>query len=395
MPLAVDPSDRKLLLIAGAILLTLTIALAILAPPNAQQMSQMPSVYSAASGGARAAYLLIKQLGYSVTVWDRPPAGLPEDPEGAVLIIVNPSESPSEKERAALMQFAVAGGRIVFTGPEINSFFSDANVSEEPYESEWRGYDAKIPSPFTADAPRIELQPEAEWITIGPLQLELYGDQDSATVVSWSVGKAGGEILWWAAATPLTNAGITHESNLNLFLDAVSFAANTPRKPAIYWDEYFHGERASLWASVGNTPVAWGLLQVAILGLAVLFTFSRRSGPIALPAKISRLWPLEFVDTLGGLYQRAHAEPALVGAVYQRFRTILTRQLRLPAGTTDDSLADAVRARLGWKDDTLREKMARAAVASRAGKLPVEDALAIIRDLENLEEQLGLKPKKI
>jgi hypothetical protein len=397
MPLAINPSDRKLLIITGAILLVLAIALAVVSPPRSRQQSPVPSVYSATSGGARAAYLLLKELGYPVKVWDRPPTDLPpdfaDDPEDSVLILADPIQPPSEKERTALLNFAKSGGRILFTGSRLNTFFPDANISDEITDSESQTLDANLPSNFTAGAPKIELQPEAEWITIGPSQLALYGPSDSAVVVSWRVGE--GEILWWAAATPLTNAGITQENNLNFFLNAVRSASSASEKPNIYWDEYFHGERASLWAYVGKTPVAWGLLQAAILGLAVLFTFSRRSGPIAMPAKVSRLWPLEFVDTLGGLYERAHAETAVVGAVYQRFRAILTRQLRLPAATSDEVLAEAVRLRLGWKDGAVREKMERAAAASRAVKLPPDDALAIIRDLEQLELQLGLKRKKV
>jgi len=393
MPLAIDPSDRKLLAITAAVLLVLGAALAIVSPPSNEHASPIPSIYSATSGGARAAYLLLKQLGYPVTAWDRPPNELPGDPRGTVLILADPTETPSDKERESILQFAESGGRILFTGSMIRSFFPDAKVSDEPMETSWTKYDSNIPSLFTSTAPRIELQPESEWITLGPSQLALYGPSDSAVVVSWRVGE--GEILWWGAPTPLTNAGITHENNLNLFLDAVSHAGTSNVKPQIYWDEYFHGERSSLWGYVGETPVAWGLLQTAILSLAVLFAFSRRSGPIVMPAKVSRLWPLEFVDTLGGLYERAHAEPAVVGAVYQQFRAILTRHLRLPAATSDGVLAEAAHSRLGWKDDSLLEILNRAGAASRAVSLPADDAFTIIRDLEQLEEQLGLKQKRI
>lgn len=393
MPLAINPSDRKLLAITGAVLLVLGVALAIVSPPSSEHASPTPSIYSATSGGARAAYLLLKQLGYPVTAWDRPPNELPNEPRGIVLILADPTELPTDKERESVLEFAKSGGRILFTGSMIRSFFPDAKVSDEPMEASWIKYDSNIPSLFTSSAPKIELQPEAEWITLGPSQLALYGPSDSAVVVSWRVGE--GEILWWGAPTPLTNAGITHESNLNLLLDAVRSTGAAGEKLEIYWDEYFHGERSSLWGYIGNTPVAWGLAQAAILGLGVLFTFSRRSGPILMPAKASRLWPLEFVDTLGGLYERAHAEPAVVGAVYQQFRAILTRQLRLPAATSDESLAEAVRVRLGWKDDSFPTMMARAAAASRALQLPADDALTIIRDLEKLEEQLGLKQKKV
>ena len=394
MPLAINPSDRKLLIIAGSILAVLAIALAFVAPPNNRQASPVPSTYSSASAGARAAYLLLKQLGYSVTVWDRPPGDLPEDPEGAVLIIANPTESPAEKERTALLDFALAGGRIVFTGVEINAFFPDANVSEEPLETAWRTYDARLPSPYTHGAPKIELEPKAEWISVGPSQLVLYGEQDSAAVVNWRVGNSGGEILWWADATPITNAGITHEDNLNFFLNSVSFNATGAGKPNIYWDEYFHGERTSLTSYIAKTPLPWGILQLCIIAIAVLVTFSRRSGPIAIPATVSRLAPLEFVDTLAGLYQRAHAEPAVVGIVYQRLRSGLIRQLRLSTTGSDLELGQAVSQRLGVNGTEFVRTMQRAAAASRDSSIPPAQAFTIVKQLEDYEEQFGLVRRK-
>jgi hypothetical protein len=108
-----------------------------------------------------------------------------------------------------------------------------------------------------------------------------------------------GEILWWAAATPLTNAGMTRADNLRLFLNTVS-ASNAGQPVSIYWDEYFHGQRGSLWSYVEKTPIVWGGLQLTILVLGLLFTFSRRSGPMVMPAVVSRLSPLEFVETIGG-----------------------------------------------------------------------------------------------
>jgi hypothetical protein len=112
-----------------------------------------------------------------------------------------------------------------------------------------------------------------------------------------------------------------------------------------------------------------------------------------LPPVVSRLSPLEFVDTLGGLYERAGAEPAVVGFVYQRFRATLSRQLRLSSSASDAELADAVQGRLGWKESGLKSTMARALVASRAQKVAPDEALGLIRELERYEEQLGLKKK--
>jgi hypothetical protein len=281
---------------------------------------------------------------------------------------------------------------VIFTGAGIGKYFPKAKVNAGIPTTEWNTFSADVPSNYTAGAPTIALRTSTTWGKPTANQLPLYGEPLSPVVLSWRVGK--GRILWWAAATPLTNAGISREGNLDFFLDAVcSPDAGEKRGMRIYWDEYFHGERTSLWSYVQKTPVSWGLLQVAILGLMIVFTFSRRSGPMVLPATVSRLAPLEFVDTLGGLYERAHAEPAVVGFVYQRFRTNLARQLRVSVNMSDVSLAEAVQSRLGWKDTGLKTTLARAAVAGRAQKVSAAEALGLVQDLEKYEEQLGLKKK--
>ena len=390
---AIDPSDRKLLLIAGAVMLVLAAALAIVSPPPADQGGGTPSIYSDASGGAHAAFLLLQKLHRNVHAWERPPTDLPQDPADAILILANPEESPSRAEKEALLQFAEMGGRIIFTGPRVGDFFPNAGSSDVPLAKPWATYQANLPSSYTRQAATISLQKQSEWEGNNPSAFALYGDADSPAVMMWSVGN--GVILWWAGPTPLTNAGITQEGNLNFLLDAVSDRlARANQQPEIYWDEYFHGQRATLWAYFQTTPVPWGLLQFAVLGLAVLFTFSRRSGPMMMPAVATRLAPLEFVDTLGGLYQRAHAEPDVVAAVYQRFRGTLARHLRLPMTIPNALLDEAVRGRLGLKDDSFLETLQRADSASRAAKIPPAEALELIRKLERYEVQLGLKKKK-
>ena len=390
---AIDPSDRKLLLIAGAVMLVLAAALAIVSPPPPEQGGGIPSIYSDASGGAHAAFLLLQELHRSVRAWERPPTDLPQDSQAAILILANPEENPSSAEKEALLQFAESGGRIIFTGPRIGDFFPNAESSDVPLARPWATYQANLPSSYTRHAAKISLQMQSEWEGNNPAAFALYGDADSPAVMVWSVGD--GAILWWAGPTPLTNAGITQEGNLNFFVDAVSDPlADAGEQPEVYWDEYFHGQRATLWAYFQKTPVPWGLLQFAVLGLAVLFTFSRRSGPMMMPAVATRLAPLEFVDTLGGLYQRARAEPAVVEAVYQRFRGTLTRHLRLPTKIPNALLDEAARGRLGLKDDSFLETLQRADAASRAQKIAAAEALELIQKLEKYEVQLGLKKKR-
>jgi hypothetical protein len=392
MPAAIDSGDRKLLLIAAAVLLVLTAGLAFVGIDPQDQGMSLPSTYSAGSGGARAAYLLLQELHYKVSRWERSPTELPIEEGEAVLILADPLQSPSKEERAALKDFVEEGGQVLFTGGRIKAFFPDAKVDVQFRTLEWKTFTANFPSNYTFGAQKIVLQTGTTWQGPFGSQLPLYGEKGAPVVVSWRMGE--GRILWWAAATPLTNSGITREGNLNLFLNAMNFPVPGDRAAVqIYWDEYFHGQRTSLWSYVRKTPVAWGLLQVAVLGLLVVFAFGRRSGPVMMPPVVSRLSPLEFVDTLGGLYERAGAEPAVIGFVYQRFRATLSRQLRLSPSVGDTELADAVQGRLGWKESSLKTTLARALVASRAKKVAPDEALGLIRDLEQYEEKLGLKKK--
>jgi hypothetical protein len=392
MPAPIAAADRKILLIAVAVLVVLTAGLAFVGGDPKELGTPVPSTYSANPGGARAAYLLLQELHYKVTRWEQSPTEIPFENGLAVLILADPLEKPTKQEQKALQNFVEEGGQVIFTGARIKAFFPKAQIDEEFSNGEWKTFSADIPSNYTAGAPKIVLQTGTTWREPNGNQLPLYGETQSPVVVSWRIGV--GRILWWASATPLTNSGISQEENLNLFLNAMNFPVRAKQFTVdIYWDEYFHGERTSLWSYMRKTPVTWGLLQISILGLIVLFTFSRRSGPTVLPPVVSRLAPLEFVDTLGGLYERAGAEPAVVGFVYQRFRATLSRQLRLSASMGDTELADAVQSRLGWKEAGLKTTLARALVASRARKVDPEEALGLVQELERYEEQLGLKKK--
>jgi hypothetical protein len=387
---AINPADRRLLLIAGGAFLLLLCAVAFLTPSGGEDAGAVPSTYSSGPGGARAAFLLLQQVGLPVERWENSPVDLPAEGDGTVLILANPGDKPNQAEHDALMRFVQSGGRVLFTGIITGDFFQPAYLIPQRTGRRPRPFDVIIPSPFTRRADRIVISPAALWGTLDGTQVPLYGDPQHPVVTSWKIGR--GRILWWAAATPLTNTHIADEENLNLLLDAVGGGGDAADQPLhIYWDEYFHGERGSLWGYVADTPVVWGMLQLAVLGLAIFLTFGRRSGPVAPAARSSRLWPLEFVDTLGALYQRAGATSAAVGIVYRSFRTTVTRRLRLPSDISDAGLGQALGNTLGWHGHEMAQTLARAAAASRGEKLGPNEALQLVRDLDYCREQLDSK----
>ena len=238
----------------------------------------------------------------------------------------------------------------------------------------WKKASAVSPSAITRAAPEITIAPQARWPSYSPAY-SLYGDGDEMVVVKYPYGR--GEVLWWAAATPLTNAGLKEPGNLEFFLASLGDS-----KSLILWDEYIHGYRETLGSSVANSPVKWLLLQLALLGLAVLATFSRRSGPISVPTTDVRLSPLEFVQTLGGLYENAGTASVAVDIAYQRFRYWLTRRLGIANNTAINDLEAAVRDRFAPKDDHIAAVLRRCESAKADPYLSESEALHLVQELD-------------
>ena len=220
------------------------------------------------------------------------------------------------------------------------------------------------------------------WTATNSSQLAAYGDDERPVVLSYRVGS--GEVIWWASATPLTNGAIRDKGNLALFLNSIG----PPSDSRVLWDEYFHGARGSLLSYFERTPLPWAGLQVGIAFLAALFTFSRQSGPIWSPAPPSRLWPLEFVRTLGDLYRSAHASPAAVAVSYRRFRFALSRRLAVPAELKLGELCRRAAARFGWPEGALLDTLTRSERAMRSIHPDEPEALDLIRRLHGYSASL-------
>ncbi|HXP82892.1 MAG TPA: DUF4350 domain-containing protein [Verrucomicrobiae bacterium] len=399
MPSTLDPGDRKLLLIGGAILLLLIVATVVLAPASDEEEGPgTPTTYSTANGGAQAAYLLLRELGYRSERWEKSPLDLPADAEGKILILAGPIDLPDKKERDSLLGFVRAGGWIIYSGNVPFLFVETGAVappSLTPASSVPRDtFPAIAPSPFTQGASKITMNASYRWVASDGAQVPLYGEPEEPVVVTWRLEK--GRVLWWDAPTPITNSGISMDGNLPFFLGCIQAVrpGASPGETTVLWDEYFHGYRGSLWDYFEVTPVPWAILQLALVAVFVLLAFGRRSGPIYAPAAVSRLSPLEFVDTLGDLYRRASAGSAAVRVAYQRFRTQLVRRLALAPSISNMQLDAAVRERLGWRQPGFIDTLQRAEKAARESDVPGSDALKIVQALEHYELLFGLKTRR-
>jgi len=342
MQIKLDKSDRRLLMWTGLILLPIIVVLALFS--DDEKDSGIPTTYSARSSGAKAAYLLLQEEGYDVERWHESPTELPKDPQNTTLVLASPKGYPSSDEKSAIQIFVSRGGRILATGYSASWFLPRLNVILEPIPGGvWKEYQPEILSPITR-AGAIRMSPESYWGDEMTGQLIHYAHNGKGIVVSYKIG--AGEVIWWAADTPLTNAGIKEAGNLALLLNSLSASKETQ----ILWDEFFHGPRPSAASYYWVPAVKWGLAQLGLAILAILVTFSRRNTPIRPVIEPSRLSPLEFVHTLGNLYHRANATRTALEVPYNRFRALLIKRLGLRNDVSTSELLESARRKLGYRD---------------------------------------------
>jgi Domain of unknown function (DUF4350) len=383
LPLKLDKSDRRLLMWASLIFLAMMVALALLSS-NEERDSGVPSTYSAQSSGAKAAYLLLGELGYQVERWEQPPAELPADPSRTVLVMASPWVAPSQEETLSLETYLNRGGKILITGSRASAYLPHTETEAEPVpEPIAKLYKPQAVSPLTRGG-AIRMSPTAYWQRQGPGVLVHYSDEDRPIVVSYKVGK--GQVIWWGASTPLSNAGINRDGNLELLLNSLG----EPGSVRVLWDEYFHSSRTSIGSYMATPAVLWGLAQSGLIALAMVLTYSRRNSPIYPAGEPSRLSPLEFVETLGGLYRRAHALRVALEVPYARFRMRAARQLGMKTDVPTADLARALRHRLGYQDDRVLELLQAIEAAMYDPQLREDAALQLVQQLNVHARRLQL-----
>ncbi len=378
MPAALDPGDRKLIAVAVAIL-ALTAVVGLLFPPaTGERGPEFPSSYSTAARGAKAAYLLLEDLGFRVERWSDPPRELPARAEGVLLVLAEPMVPSSGDDKAALRRFVMTGGQVVATGWWAALLLPEARLGETSagFAVE-KVLPALQPGPLTRGAPEIELRPIAHWDAHDSRATAYYADSTGAAVVSYRLGK--GRVIWWSDSEPLTNYGLKRASNLALFLNSLGPPASTH----VLWDEYFHGERPSLAAYLAQTPAPWLLLQCLVLFAAVLISYTRRWGPMrGLERAGTRLSPLEFVETVGDLYAQKRAAREALEIAYHRFRFLL-RRLGVPVTSTPEQAARSLRERLGRLAPEFLKSCQRAERAIKTGDLQEHEALQLLQDFHS------------
>jgi hypothetical protein len=229
----------------------------------------------------------------------------------------------------------------------------------------------------------VFMVPEASWGSDRPRDRVDYNCTGAPAVVEYDLEK--GHVVWWAASTPLENASISRANNLNLFLNAVG-----PRDGhRFYWDESLHGDVRSQWFYARGPALyllVGGLIAIAFF---ILFSFSRRSGPLRDAPQPVRATPVEFLEALGSLYAEAGASSTAVELALERFRRRMGDLCGLKgARLSAEELAAALRRRFAHIPADLEKDLADSEAALGDDQLQPKRALQLVQALNRHSEEL-------
>ncbi|MFL6299628.1 MAG: DUF4350 domain-containing protein [Terriglobales bacterium] len=379
-------TDRKFL-IAGAVVLTLIVTAVVLLAPDQDLEDRFPSTYSTRSGGAKATYLLLQGLGYNVERWNAPLKQLPEDTQGVLLVFLSPQGVLPKEERESLQRFLTSGGTLLASGARASEFITDLDAFPTNLQKQsWTHFPVGAPSGLNRGMTEITMPERSRVWNLHEGQIPVFANPSGPAVLEFRQGK--GKIIWLESPAPLTNAGMKLPQNVTFLVNCL----NTVDAKRILWDTYYSEDRRTL-ASTLSTPVLyWGFAQLLLVVIAALWTFSRRSGPMRAAPEISRLSPLELVDTLGGLYRRSHASSLAIDVAFRRFTTLMTRRLGLRSNSTPQRIAESAAPFLRREEPALAQLLQECDSARFNPELKANQAVRLVRELHDILIQMKLIP---
>jgi hypothetical protein len=385
---SLDPKDRRLVIWCFLIAVGLAVITGFLLPSGNSNDNRLPSTYLSGQHGALAAYETLVRAGYPVERWERPPSELAAiaGPE-TVVIFAEPFTRETDDIKA-VREIVERGGRVVSTG-FWGGYILPGESSDTPREFNFSAckLDPEGLDPLAASG-EVWMVPEATWQVGHPSDRVQYSCAGQPAVVEYNWGK--GHVVWWASSTPLENGSLARAQNLDFFLNSLG----PEQGHHFYWDESLHGEIRSNWSFVSGPALT--LLRIGLLVLAalILFSFSRRSGPVReLPPPV-RATPIEFIDALGSLYQNAGAASTAVTIAWERFR----RHAQALCGVRGQRMhaaevGAALRRRFPLADPALEADLAASEEAAGNEEISPREALRLVQLLDHHRTHLDALSK--
>ena len=379
-------ADRRIVLwLAGGVLLL--IVLTALFAPVTRDDDATPSSYNAGTQGAKAAYLILGSLGYEVSRSEQSlTATLDQvDAPHTTLVLAGPNApgEPSQKsEYAALERFLQRGGRVLSTGFRGAYFLPGGRTGEATQFIGGLCHTTAEGRSAYAAAGSVDLYDASPWNALEPaVRVDQRCGNDAAVVHRTYPG--GGEMVWWSSSEPLNTRGIAQDNSLRLLLASVG-PSTGPEARKIVFDEFYHGVQASPSDYLSGLPLRSLEVQAAMLFTLLVFSFSRRSGPLREPFIVPRTSPVEFAENMGALYERAGATEPATEAARRRLLHFLSTSCGVPTDVLRGEpaeIAAVAQSRFSLDPKPLQDALEKV-TAARYSRLRPREALLVIRSVD-------------
>jgi uncharacterized protein DUF4350 len=214
-------------------------------------------------------------------------------------------------------------------------------------------------------------------------------NERGALLVDYPYG--AGRVVLLSDPYIVANNGIGRADNLLLAVNVVAAGGGL-----IAFDEFHQGRAATqnaLFQYFAGTPVMAICAQLALIGIAIVWSQGRRFGrPLPLPF-VDRRSKLEFVASMAELQQRAKAHDLALENIYARVRRVLVRHAGLNNSSQRAEIAKRVAARSGISQQELETLMRNCEDTINGVATGARDTLRMAQRLREIESALGLRTR--
>ena len=214
-------------------------------------------------------------------------------------------------------------------------------------------------------------------------------EKRGALLVDYPYGN--GRIILLSDPYIVANNGISRADNLLLALNAVAGGGGM-----IAFDEFHQGRPAThneLFQYFSGTPVLAICAQLALIGVAIVWSQGRRfARPLPLPS-VDRRSKLEFVASMAELQQRARAHDLALENIYARVRRVLVRYGGVSNSTPRAEIARRVAMRSGLNREELETLMRNCEETINGAPTHAKEVLRVAQRLRDIESKLGLRTR--
>ena len=274
-------------------------------------------------------------------------------------------------------------GAIMFEPRQANSPTASEDTGADDEEEE-PGYFER-PSPDVSDPE----QPAGQSNDRSLAPVVHFREKRGALLVDYPYGN--GRIVLLSDPYIVANNGIGRADNLLLALNAVTGGGGL-----IAFDEFHQGRPAThneLFQYFSGTPVLAICAQLALIGVAVVWSQGRRfARPLPLP-HVDRRSKLEFVASMAELQQRARAHDLALENIYARVRRVLVRYGGVSNSTPRAEIARRVAMRSGLNREELETLMRNCEETINGAPTHAKEVLRLAQRLRDIESKLGLRTR--